>query len=191
MPSLRRILDDAADALVGRAFDPHLVGESFVDLGPQAARARAVAARLNAVRDGAPKEPVLLWSTSYLAVTKRGPWVYLSRRFAATLSDDALAFVIGHEVAHHDLGHLSAMYLAAAALGNGQAIEFAADRHGLALALKAGYARDRALEALDPRWDDDEPADPFAHLPPALGAYLNRFRRSHPSIADRRRALLG
>jgi Zn-dependent protease with chaperone function len=113
----------------------------------------------------------------------------VSHVFTQRLSDDALAFVLAHEMAHHDLGHLSAMYLAAGVLGNWQKMEFAADRQGLALAVRAGYSAAGALEAFDPRWEGEEDADPFADWPPALAVYLNRFRRSHPPMADRRAAL--
>jgi Zn-dependent protease with chaperone function len=189
MATVQDWLGRIAQVFEGRELDPRLVRGSYVDLGAQADRARAVAARLNAIRKGPPKQPLLLWTTGYLAVTRRGPWVYVSHGFASRLTDDALAFVIGHEMAHHDLGHLSTMYIAAGALGNWQRIELAADRHGLELAVRAGFSRAAALDALDPHWDDEEPADPFADFPPALAEYLNRFRRSHPPVAERRKAL--
>ena len=189
MRTFRRWLDDLGETLVGREFDANLVGSQYVDLGPQAARARAIAARLNAVRDGPPKDAVVLWTTGFAAVTRKGPWIYVANVFAQRLSDDALAFVLGHEMAHHDFGHLSTMYVAAGFLGNWQQMELAADRRGLELSTRAGFARAGAFEALDPQWEGDEGADPFVGWPPALAAYLNRFRRSHPPVVERRRAL--
>src|SRR6476646_8937674 len=123
MRTFRRWLDDLGETLAGREFDANLVGSHYVDLGPQAARARAVAARINAVRTGPPKDAVVLWTTGFAAVTRKGPWIYVSHVFAQRLSDDALAFVLGHEMAHHELGHLSTMYLAAGFLGNWQRME--------------------------------------------------------------------
>lgn len=189
MSKLRRWLDDLGETLAGREFDANLVGSRYVDLGPQADRARSVAARLNAVRPGPPKDAVVLWNAGFAAVTRKGPWIYVSHVFAQQLSDDGLAFVLGHEMAHHDMGHLGTMYVAAGFLGNRQRIELAADRHGLALATRAGFSPAGAFEVLDPRWEDDAHADPFADWPPAMATYLNRFRLSHPPIVDRRRAL--
>ena len=49
------------------------------------------------------------------------------------------------------------------------------------------------LEALDPeRWPEDEPEDSFvggAAWPPELRTFVDRFRRSHPPLAERREAL--
>jgi hypothetical protein len=71
-------------------------------------------------------------------------------------------------------------------------MELAADRRGLELATRAGFARAGAFEALDPQWETGEEApDPFAGWPPALAGYLDRFRRTHPPMAERRRALAG
>ena len=189
MSTLRRWLDDLGETLVGREFDAKLVGSRYIDLGPQADRARAIAARLNAVRTGPPKDAVVLWNAGFAAVTRKGPWIYVSRVFAQELTDDGLAFVLGHEMAHHDLGHLGTMYVAAGFLGNWQQIELAADREGLALATRAGFSPAGAFEVLDPRWEEGAHPDPFVEWPPAMAAFLNRFRLSHPPIVLRRQAL--
>lgn len=185
-----RWLDALGDVFSSdRKLDAHLVGSRYVDLGPQADRARGIAARLNAYRSGPPKDAVVLWTNGFAAVTRTGPFIYVAHVFAQHLSDDGLAFVLAHEMAHHDLGHLSTMYVAAGMLGNQQRMELAADRQGLDLVTRAGFARSGAIEVFDPRWEEDPPADPFAGWPPALSAYLNRFRTSHPPMAERRRAL--
>jgi Zn-dependent protease with chaperone function len=189
MTTLRDWFGGLSDALAGAEFDPVLVGKSWIELGPQAERARAVAARLNRVRSGPPKQAVLVDAPGYTAVTRRGRWVYVSSGFAQRLSDDGLAFVLAHEMAHHDLGHLTLMYLSAGWLGNRQQIEFAADRLGLELAVKAGFSREGALQVLDPSWDDDLADEPYREWPPALRTYLLRFHRSHPPMSERRAAL--
>lgn len=187
MASLQRWVDDLFDGLVGDELDPRFVGGKYVDLGPRGQRARAIADRLNAVRSGPPKRVALLATDSDFACTRRGPWIYMSAPFAQRLSDDALAFVLGHEMAHHDLRHLSLMYVTAGFLGNWDRIELAADRHGLELAVRAGYSRAGALEALD--LDFPEPEDPFVGWPPALAAWAARYWRRHPPMVERRRAL--
>ncbi|MEQ1566529.1 MAG: M48 family metalloprotease [Myxococcota bacterium] len=188
MAGVRAVVRRVADSLTGVGLDSSLVDDAYVDLGAHADRARAVANRLNAVRDGPPKQAVVLWTRSYVAITRRGRWIYVARSFAERLTDAELAFVLGHEMAHHDLGHLSLMYAAAGWLGNAQQIELAADRLGLELAVRAGFDRRAALQALDPQWDDP-PVEPSPSLPPALDRYLDRFRRTHPSMRERRAAL--
>ena len=71
-------------------------------------RVRRVMARLNAERpDGAPLVAEILWVPACNAFTTVGSYVYISRRLLERLpSDDATAFVLAHEIAHHDCGHL-------------------------------------------------------------------------------------
>lgn len=180
----------AVRATVSGGLDPRIVGDSYVTLGAEAERARRIAAALNAERSGAPKQPVLLSDCPFAAVTRRGPWIYVRADFARALCDDALAFVLAHEMAHHDLGHLTPMYLSAGLLGNWQQIELAADREGLRLVIEAGYSPERALRALDPQILGDEPDDPLADWFPELAAALDRVRRTHPTLEHRRDQLL-
>jgi Zn-dependent protease with chaperone function len=185
-------LGDTVDAWWGTEFDKKLVGQSYIELGAQADRARAIARRLNAVRHRPPKQPVLLQTTGYLAVTRRGPWVYMASGFAQRLSDDALAFVLAHEMAHHDLDHLTIMYVSAGMLGFRQQIELAADREGLNISRRAGFDPRGALEALASSGDDPEDAGASripSSWPPELRAHLDRFRLSHPPLEQRREAL--
>src|SRR5437763_13766509 len=71
-------------------------------------RIARVMARLNAVREDAePKEGVILWIQGFTAFTFAGRYIYISRHLYERLpSDEAAAFVLAHEVAHHDCGHL-------------------------------------------------------------------------------------
>jgi len=70
---------------------------------------RAMAA-LNKVR--APLPPMqgeVLWLSPPIAFTLPGRYVYVTRRFIERCTSDApVAFALAHEMAHHDLGHLSA-----------------------------------------------------------------------------------
>lgn len=189
MATLWSLIDDAATALTGKAFDPSLIGQSYIDLGAQAQRARTVASRLNAVRSRPPKMPVLLHPTEYLAVTRRGPWIYMSTSFASRLSDPALAFVLAHEMAHHDLDHLSLLYASAGLLGNWQKVELAADREAVELCRRAGFDPHGAIEAMD-QSGDEAPEERNAHWSAPIGAHLDRLRRSHPPMRERKAALL-
>src|SRR5215510_14272046 len=69
--------------------------------------ARAMVA-LNAAR--APLAPMVgevLWLSPPTAFTLPGPYIYITRRLIERCrSDDPVAFVLAHEIAHHDLGHL-------------------------------------------------------------------------------------
>ena len=48
------------------------------------------------------------WLVCFNAFTAPGRYIYISRRLLERLPHDhALAFVLAHEIAHHDLGHLS------------------------------------------------------------------------------------
>lgn len=186
--AVSELVDALLERLAGRGFDPRLVGRSVIDTGPLAERAREVARRLNAVRAGRPKEPVVLWTAPHAAVTRRGPWIYVARAFVDRLSDDALAFVMGHEMAHHDLGHLALTAVAAARMGHSQRMELLADAHGLALAHRAGFTPRAALETFAPElWLPEEERD--AVWPDPVERWLDRFRHTHPPPEQRQAAL--
>ncbi|MEZ4320936.1 MAG: M48 family metalloprotease [Myxococcota bacterium] len=189
MPSLAHLLDDALDRIAGQRFDPELVRGNVIDLGGPAHRVRGLADRLNALRDGRPKQAIVLWTTGYSAVTKRGPWVYIARGLVDTLSDDAVAFILAHEMGHHDLRHLSPTVIIAGLMGEMQRMEYQADRYALELARRAGFDPAGALEALSPTLWGSEPDDAMADWPPRLRQWVNRFRKSHPPLEARLEAL--
>ncbi len=191
MLSIADLVEETLDFVAGRSFDPRLVGGNVIDLGPLAERVRDLASRLNAHRDGKPKQALVLWTEGYSAVTKRGPWVYVARGLAEKLDDDALAFVLAHEMGHHDLRHLSPALVAAGMLGEWQRMEFAADRYGFELATRAGFDGSGALTALDPGFWGAEPRVPDDRLPPKVAAWVDRFRHSHPPLEERCDALRG
>jgi len=124
---------------------------------------------LNALRAG--REPLsaeILWVPDLCAFTTVGPYVYISRRLLERLpSDDAVAFVLAHEVGHHDCHHLrlfsgwtdwmphieSAGYLAVVVRllehkAYGPEREAEADLFAMELCVKAGYRGERVLQAL-------------------------------------------
>ena len=129
-----------------------------------------VMARLNAERpDREPKEAVILWLPRVTAFTFVGRYVYISRRLYERLpSDETVAFVLAHEVAHHDCGHLelyggwsswiprftATSYLAVltALLEHniyGPEKEANADLYAMQLCLDAGYVGERCLQFFD------------------------------------------
>jgi hypothetical protein len=71
-------------------------------------RIRAAAARLQQKRSERKRYVAEVpWLRSVTAVTAPGKYVYFSRRLLERCPhEDSAAFVIAHEIAHHDLGHL-------------------------------------------------------------------------------------
>ena len=71
-------------------------------------RVRAAAERLQ--RDRPPDERfigVVPWLDAFNAFTAPGRYIYFGRRLLERCPhEDSAAFVIAHEIAHHDLGHL-------------------------------------------------------------------------------------
>src|ERR1700738_1866604 len=72
------------------------------------------AGRLNRVRDGCPVpgacthllQAEILWMQEMNAYAAPGRYVYLSRELLQrAASDEPIALVLAHEMAHHDLGH--------------------------------------------------------------------------------------
>jgi predicted Zn-dependent protease len=104
-----------------------------------------------------------------MAFTAPGRYIFFSRRlYERCATDDQVALVVAHEIAHHDLGHINlfagwahkiigfpgATLFAFAfhALERrlyGPETECDADRHGMDLCLAAGYDGKRALELFD------------------------------------------
>jgi Peptidase family M48 len=74
-------------------------------------RAARVVARLDphrrSGRGGRALEVVIPWITAPLAFTAPGRFIFFGRRLYERCPDDeTTAFVVGHEMAHHDLGHM-------------------------------------------------------------------------------------
>jgi len=130
-------------------------------------RVARVSRRLQAGRPRTEQFEVLIpWSPVATAFTAPGKYIYFNRRLLERCpTDEVVAFVIGHEIAHHDLGHLrrlptevarwasaSGITSLAVALLRGiqhrltsPARECAADRAALDLCLRAGYNATKAL----------------------------------------------
>ena len=125
---------------------------------------------LNAVRGAErPMTGEVLWMSAPNAFTLPGQYCYISRRFIERCGSDApVAFVMAHEIAHHDLGHLhhaeawaasaaahAPLRLAALALYGlarliySRDMELAADAYALELCRKAGFEPKQCLEAVD------------------------------------------
>ena len=129
-----------------------------------------VAKRLNQQRQNLPPlEPVVIWIPQVTAFVVPGRYVYISRELLQRfLYEDALALVLAHEFAHHDLGHVQLFTPSlsllkhlpggthvALSLRTAEQLLFSpereqeADRYGLKLCLAAGYNGDRCLELFD------------------------------------------
>jgi Zn-dependent protease with chaperone function len=125
---------------------------------------------LNAAR--APMPPMVgdvVWISAPIGFTLPGPYVYLSRRFIERCRSDApVAFVLAHEIGHHDLGHLdhAERWMTKAARMTplrlmallvslvprwmySQTRELEADAYGLEICRRAGFDLRQCLEAFD------------------------------------------
>lgn len=211
---------DRARTVVDALTDPRtaheqLTDEFVVDATWAQERAEAVTARLNAVRSGPPLETFVLWASGLQAFTLPGHRLYLTRELMEQLpGEGAVAFVIGHEMAHHDLGHLSVDPAVAhrlpdvplaldVALVAKHALmvwarpewELQADAEGARLARAAGWALDDCLAALDTleRWAlDHHRVDAVFGAEPdegPLAEWLRQRRTGYLSLRDRREAL--
>jgi len=188
---------------------------------------------LNRVRERLP--PVIaevLWMSAPIAFAVRGRYVYISRSLIEYCpSDAAIAFALGHEIGHHDLGHTDRVgrVLAAEGLAHSpkavallvvEALsrllysrdhEFWADAYAIGLCERAGFDPRKCLECFDVLtkysldhhdFDGVYGSDEQLELDPAaatnivgrtytgLRLWAARHRRSHPSLYERRQALL-
>lgn len=134
-------------------------------------RVRTAAARLQAYRPASQRfTTVVVWFQEFNAFTAPGKYVYFSRRLLERcLTEDAAAFVIAHEIAHHELGHIGTFQGAfarrAARLNVGvlailffrilqkriynPELELAADRRAIDMCLKAGYDVEACLHLFE------------------------------------------
>jgi predicted Zn-dependent protease len=152
---------------VGDWLHQEVVDAFYIETEPWAVdRVTRVATRLQAGRPESEQlEVVIPWIRIITAFTAPGRWIYMSRRLLERCPDDeTAAFVIAHEIAHHDLEHLKLWpdWMPRFAQARGGAIAVAAfaglerrvygperecdaDRHGLDLCLAAGYDAQRCL----------------------------------------------
>jgi hypothetical protein len=158
---------DAADVEFGEWLYRELVADVHrEETGWAPERVERVAARLQADRSpDARLVPIVLWIRLFTAFTAPGRYVYVSRRLLERCADDeSAAFLVAHEIAHHDLGHLSvpdwlpegvrerggrvlaSLYAGIVHQLHGPERECAADRRALELCVKAGYGAAKCLE---------------------------------------------
>jgi predicted Zn-dependent protease len=164
-------VDGAEDREWGEWLYGELAAHFDVETEPWAVELmERVSRRLHRERaPAAPLEPVILWMTTPTAFTAPGRYVYYSRGLLHLASwEEAVAFTLAHEMAHHDLGHtrlyrgnlalvrhLPASLIAAAIAGmadhwlNGPELEAAADARALDLCLAAGYDGLRCIQMFD------------------------------------------
>jgi hypothetical protein len=133
-------------------------------------RAARVADRLQQGRPAAERlRTVVFFGSKETAFTVEGPYVFVSRRLLERCrTDAACAWILAHEIAHHDLGHVTripewmvryvkhrgawvvaalAQTIAHRVLGPEREAE--ADQHAVDLCLRAGYHPDDFLGAFD------------------------------------------
>jgi hypothetical protein len=114
-------------------------------------------------------KPEILWIATATAFTAPGRYIYISRELQQrAASDDPIAFILAHEMSHHDLGHLEVFGKRSAILGHlprgldislllrsvewffiSPEAESAADAKALDLCLAAGYDGKKCLEVFD------------------------------------------
>jgi hypothetical protein len=133
-------------------------------------RVRRVTERLQTGRSGAEALIVEIpWFDEVSAFTAPGRYIYFGRRlFERCACDDHAAFVVAHEMAHHDLGHVELFASYASKLTGlpgaklfalifhamerrlyGPEKECDADRYALDLCVARGYSGERCLELFD------------------------------------------
>lgn len=133
-------------------------------------RVARVNARLQAVRpQGSELQVVIPWLETFTAFTAPGSYIFIARSlFQMLRTDEMAAFVIAHEMAHHDLGHLRILpdWLRNTAVKDkglllfalfrriehrlhGPENESAADVYALELCMDAGYSGRKCLKVFD------------------------------------------
>jgi Zn-dependent protease with chaperone function len=144
-------------------------------------------------------ETLVLWMDDHNAFTTQGRTIYISRRLLERLpDDDAAAFVIAHELAHHRLGHVPA--LPASWLGIARLLlvrletawvatparETDADLLAIEMCIDAGYDPERCIVALQHLVNVSLD---YGDVDGVLGPEEQTSARSHPALTARIRAV--
>jgi len=133
-------------------------------------RVERVQSRLQAKRPASERLTVIIpWLEVFTAFTVPGNYIYFSRRLLEMCQDDEMAaFVIAHEISHHDLGHvdifpewltgltgeqiaplLTAFYRNLEKRIYGPQWECDADKHAIDLCVLTGYDPSKCLAVFD------------------------------------------
>lgn len=152
-------------------------------------------------------DPRVIWIREPTAFAFADGTIYVSRELLSRgLSEAGVAFVLAHEIAHLELGHLrhapkriatldrfgGALALgvlvgAVRSLTSGRRRELEADRRGFDLCLAAGYGTTPAIELFDLL---ERIALDYRNAPAVFGderaGFVTRLFTSHPPIRDRR-----
>lgn len=164
-------MTDTASETIGDRILTELRRDFYFEQDSWATEAVArVASRLQLCRTG--KEPLTVhvpWLDELTAFTSAGSHIFVSRKLIQLLpKDDHIAFVIAHEMAHHDCGHLDllpdwfaalspvevrslifALYRVTETLINGAQTEMEADLYAFKMVDAAGYDVDESLRLFD------------------------------------------
>ena len=141
-------------------------------------------------------ETLVVWLDDHNAFTAQGRTIYVSRRLLERLADDdAAAFVVAHELAHHRLGHIPDLprsWLGVARMPliwlqqrwiTTPAREHDADQLAIELCIDAGYDPERCIAALEYLGQVSlDYGDVDGVLGPESGG---GGRRSHPALQVR------
>jgi Zn-dependent protease with chaperone function len=151
---------------IGEGFYEHIKANIVVEeTGWAFESVQQIAARLNQVRESNRElKPVVIWIPQPIAFIIPGHYLYISRELLQNIiSPNAIAFLIAHEMAHHDLGHVRISEYSWIKNLSGEVHlgvwlqiiknkfaslehESQADKYGLDLCLAAGYDGERCLE---------------------------------------------
>jgi predicted Zn-dependent protease len=161
-------------------------------------RVSRVTAKLQeAVPEAERLETIVVWDATHNAFTAPGKTIYFGRRLLERLvDDDAAAFVIAHEIAHHRLGHIPALTnvmlrlplrLLLAMLEKWIAMpqrEADADLLAIEMCLDAGYDVEKCVAALEHL---SFVALDYGDIDGALGAEdpKDDAKRTHPPVRHR------
>jgi hypothetical protein len=163
----------------------------------------------------------ILWIPEITAFTTDGQYIYLSRRLLERCAtDEPVAFVLAHEMAHHDLGHVQLFRgwraklprnIGGELLAAGVRLlerrlyspeqELAADARALDLCAAAGYNLERCIAVFDvfeahllDHGDLDGVYGPdLEHEEEwmrSIKQWLHHRERGYPSVHERRAALI-